>query len=128
MTSHHQQTFGEFLREARMKRGLSERDVATAVGYQRGGTIRRIENGHLPFPMEKSARFADALGIAHEKFWENLGAADNNARNKTPAADSLPRSVSARLARMRRKGEFWKRIQDGNREIGEVGWEVTRSK
>ncbi len=103
---------GEMLRNLRLRRRLSELQVARAVGYRHGGTIRRIEKGILPLPFTRVDLYADALGIERVRFWSMVG----QLRIKTieapgQAPELLPTSINKRLARMQRSCEFWKRVR-----------------
>lgn len=121
------QTAGEYLRELRRKRGLSDEMLARAAGYRHGGTIRRIESGALAFPFNRAGLLADALGLDREEFWEKLGKLRMAAAARPPDSDGkagsggkplpaatapLPRSLVRRLEKMKRNGEIWRRVRD----------------
>lgn len=119
-------TAGEYLRELRRKRGLSDEMLARAAGYRHGGTIGRIERGALAFPFDRADLLADALGMDRGEFWEKLGRLRMAAAARPPDSDGkagtgskplpatttpLPRSLVRRLEKMKRNGEIWRKVR-----------------
>lgn len=115
-------TAGEYLRELRRKRGLSDEMLARAAGYRHGGTIGRIERGALAFPFDRADLLADALGMDRGEFWEKLGKLRMAAIRPPgsngmadPGSKPLPKSLIKRLERMKRNGEIWKKVRSTSR-------------
>jgi transcriptional regulator with XRE-family HTH domain len=62
---------GRYLREARAKRGLTQREIAYALGV--GETaISSFETGRNALPPERYRDAADALGINRKRFMKDL--------------------------------------------------------
>ncbi len=55
---------GDRIKEARLKKGLSQSELAKQIGYQTKGAISRIENNSNAFPIEKLPQFAKALNVS----------------------------------------------------------------
>ncbi len=111
MNPEYNRRLGEFLRKHRVRCGLSEPFVAAAVGYRHGGTVRRIEEGHLPLPFSKVDRFAEVLGIESERVLDVIRKlqADQPPSNNTH--DPLPKSLARKISKLRRSREFWERVK-----------------
>lgn len=59
--------FGKKIKEARLKRRLTQQDVTKALGYESKSYVSDVENGYfLPHP-DKLAKWAKALGMSHEE-------------------------------------------------------------
>jgi transcriptional regulator with XRE-family HTH domain len=63
---------GDYLRELREKRGLSQRDLASAVGTQYYTFISQLETGRGRLPPDRYLVWAKALGIDAKDFVKRL--------------------------------------------------------
>ena len=55
--------FGQKVKELRIKRGMSQDELAKALGYQNRSSINKIELDIRDIPRSKVAALAEALGI-----------------------------------------------------------------
>lgn len=58
---------GKRIRDLRIKRGMTQEELARAVGYTSPtskSTINKIENGHSDIPQRKIPVYANALGVS----------------------------------------------------------------
>lgn len=55
-------TIGDRIREARIKKGMSQEELALACGYKTRSTITKIEKGTRSFKLETAKKIARALG------------------------------------------------------------------
>jgi transcriptional regulator with XRE-family HTH domain len=58
---------GKRIRELRIKRGMTQEELARAVGYNSPtskSTINKIESGHSDIAQSKIRLYADALGVS----------------------------------------------------------------
>lgn len=122
MNAEFNRRIGEFLRKQRLRRGLSEPFVAAAVGYRHGGTVRRIEEGHLPLPFSKVDRFAEVLGIGSERLLDAIRKlqTDLPSSSGVPSSDPLPKSLARKISKLRRSREFWERVRDAEAASGNI--------
>lgn len=58
---------GITIRRRREELGLSQEELALAVGYKNRSTITKIESGERDFPRKKLTAFSKALGIPTSK-------------------------------------------------------------
>ena len=56
-------SIGSRIKEARIQRGLSQRDLAKRMGYSNHSTISKIESGKIDIPQSRIVQFADVLGV-----------------------------------------------------------------
>lgn len=56
-------TFGERVKEARLQRGLSQQDLADAIGMKSRSTINKIELGTRNTKIETAKKIARALNV-----------------------------------------------------------------
>lgn len=54
---------GNRIREARIAKGLSQDDLAQALGYKSRSSINKIEHGIYDFPLQKTMDIANLLGV-----------------------------------------------------------------
>ncbi|MGE5529722.1 MAG: helix-turn-helix domain-containing protein [Patescibacteria group bacterium] len=100
--------FGDYLKELRLRKGLSQRELARASGLDHS-EISRIEGGYRPSPSPESlAKLAPHLGVAHEDLMLRLGylspgslPALGAAIRRTLEENESVRSLVMRLARGR---------------------------
>ena len=78
-------TIGDRIKLKRNEKGLSQRDLATIVGYSHHSTLARIESGSVDVSQKKIVQFAAALGVsvAYLMGWED------EEIKKIPGEDSL---------------------------------------
>lgn len=57
----------ERIKNLRIKKGLSQEELAELVGYTNRSTIARIENGGIDIPQSKIKAFADALNTTPQE-------------------------------------------------------------
>ena len=57
-------TIYDRIRTLRIEKGLTQEDVAKALGYNTRSTISRIENGEVDLPQKKIIAFAELLGVS----------------------------------------------------------------
>lgn len=55
--------FGQRVRAARVAAGLTQLELARAMGYSTRSTISRIESGDNQIPMDRLAALSRALGV-----------------------------------------------------------------
>ena len=55
--------FGEKLRQLRIKKGLTQQQLAEKLGYKTNSYISDVESGHFIPSKEKLKRIAKALGV-----------------------------------------------------------------
>lgn len=65
-------TIGDRIREKRMERKWSQRDLAAKMNYSNHSTIGKIESGKVDIPQSRIVQFADVLGVtpAYLMGWE----------------------------------------------------------
>lgn len=56
-------TIYDRIRTLRIEKGLTQEDVAKALGYNTRSTISRIEKGEVDLPQKKIIAFAELLGV-----------------------------------------------------------------
>ena len=54
---------GEVIRKRRMEKGLTQKELATMMGYTSPSTINKIESGRIDITQKKVKEFAEVLGI-----------------------------------------------------------------
>ena len=65
--------FGRYIRELRLRKALSQRELARLSGLNHS-EISRIEGGSRPTPSPESlAKLAPHLGVTHEELMRRLG-------------------------------------------------------
>ena len=74
-----EETFGQYIRSLRLRKTLSQRELARLSGLNHS-EISRIEGGSRPTPSPDSlSKLAPHLGVAHEDLMRRLGyLADNS--------------------------------------------------
>ena len=55
-------SIGQRIKEKRLERGWSQRDLAARMGYSNHSTLAKIETGKVDLNQSKIAQFADVLG------------------------------------------------------------------
>lgn len=65
-------TIGNRIKDTRIQRGWSQRDLAKRMGYSNHSTIGKIESGKVDIPQSRIVQFADVLGVtvAYLMNWE----------------------------------------------------------
>lgn len=88
-------TIGERIKIIRNNRGLTQRDLASKVGYNHHSTLARIETGEVEITHSKLVQFAKALGVSvscllgeEEEELKNY-TANEGEKNKTIFANNL---------------------------------------
>jgi len=56
--------YGENLKRLRIARGMSQEELAKALGYTNRSSINKIEIGRSNIPTDKIARTAEVLGVS----------------------------------------------------------------
>ena len=56
--------YGENLRKIRISKGMSQEELAKALGYTNRSSINKIEIGRSNIPTDKIARTAEVLGVS----------------------------------------------------------------
>lgn len=56
--------YGQNLRRLRLARGMSQEELAKALGYTNRSSINKIEIGRSSIPSDKIARTAEVLGVS----------------------------------------------------------------
>lgn len=106
---------GAYLRKVREKQGISQDQLARAVGYKGPEGISRIECGQVSFPFEKASLFADALGLDPQQFWlfcmesadiEEPRPLEVQGRGRVPA------DIVGKLATVHRSQRFWEKVRE----------------
>jgi len=69
---------GQRIKQKRIERGWSQREMADRMGYGNNSTIARIEAGKVDIPQSRIIQFADVLGVsvAYLMGWEEQVEAD----------------------------------------------------
>ena len=57
------EAFGRRIREYRIRRGMSQEELAEKAGYTNRSTITKIEKGRADVPRSKIIQLAQALGV-----------------------------------------------------------------
>ena len=98
---------GDRIKEKRMERGWSQRDLAARMGYSHHSTLARIETGKVDVSQTRIAQFAEVLGcsIAYLMEWEQV------QKNNDILSD-----IVVRLRRDEEFCEVVKRIYEFDRE------------
>jgi len=65
-------TAGQWLKELRERRNLSQRQFASLVGAEHYTFISQLETGRGRIPPDRYRRWADALGVNPAEFVRNL--------------------------------------------------------
>ncbi len=63
---------GNRIREKRIERGWSQRELCKRIGYSNHSTIGKIETGKVDLPQSKIVKFAEVLGtsVAYLMGWQ----------------------------------------------------------
>ena len=64
-------TFGENIRKYRLLKGLTQEELALAIGYKTKGAVNKIENNVTKLPQNKIQACADALGVPVAKLFSD---------------------------------------------------------
>lgn len=56
--------YGENLRRIRQSKGMSQEELAKALGYTNRSSINKIEIGRSNIPTDKIAKMAEVLGVS----------------------------------------------------------------
>ena len=90
------------IRELRIKNGMTQEDLAKAVGYKGRSMIARIESGQIDISQRKIVLFASALGVSTDYLMDG---SDEEARNSEEkrllfrlANDARPEAIRAAVA------------------------------
>lgn len=62
--------FGKNLKRLRMAKGMSQEELAKALGYTNRSSINKIEIGRSSIPTDKIKKTADILGVSPLKLFE----------------------------------------------------------
>lgn len=54
---------GNLIKEARLKKGMTQQELADILGYQSRASVQKIENGSRGVPKDQLAKISKALGI-----------------------------------------------------------------
>lgn len=99
------QELGAYIRELRTKRGMTQADLAKAVGMAYYTAISAIEVGRNSLPPERYADFADALGVPPKAFMQRVLALTNPwaaamlwAKDPRAEIERLNSTLAARFA------------------------------
>lgn len=67
-------TIGGRIKDIRIQRGWSQRELAKRMGYSNHSTIGKIESGKVDIPQSRIVQFADVLGVtvAYLMNWEEV--------------------------------------------------------
>ena len=67
-------TIGERIKQKRMEKGWSQRDLAAKMNYSNHSTIGKIESGKVDIPQSRIVQFAEVLGVsvAYLMGWEQV--------------------------------------------------------
>lgn len=57
-------SIGQKIKEKRIERGWSQRELANRMGYGNNSTIARIEAGKVDIPQSRIVQFAEVLGVS----------------------------------------------------------------
>lgn len=57
-------SIGERIKQRRVEKDWSLRDLAEKMGYANHSTIARIESGKIDIPQSRVVQFADVLGVS----------------------------------------------------------------
>lgn len=90
---------GDRIKEKRMERGWSQRDLAARMGYSNHSTLARIETGDVDVSQTRIVQFAEVLGcsIAYLMEWEEV------QKNNDILSDIV--------VRLRTDGEFYEVVK-----------------
>ncbi len=107
---------GGYIRRAREARGLSQAQLAKALGYAGGSNIAAVETGRTGIPLERFDAFADALGVAREDFWKAAREAAGSAPSSTNPTVLLrqgyiPPDVAEELSSRKYSEKFWDAVR-----------------
>ena len=64
-------TFGDNIRKYREMKGMTQLELANALGYKTKGSVNKIENNVTKLPQPKIKLCADVLGIPVTKLFED---------------------------------------------------------
>lgn len=59
---------GQAIRAIRVSKGMTQKELANAIGLAQTGTITQVENGNCPLPVYLWAPMAKALGLDRAKW------------------------------------------------------------
>lgn len=62
--------FGENIKKLRLARGMSQEELAKALGYENRSSINKIELGKNDMPRNKIVKAAQVLGVSPLQFFE----------------------------------------------------------
>ena len=65
-------TIGERIKQGRLAKGWTQRQLAEKMGYSNHSTVARVEAGRIDLPQSRVAQFADVLGVSVSRLmgWE----------------------------------------------------------
>lgn len=67
---------GDNIRKVRRYRGLSQRELAEAVGYATKSSVNKIEAGKVAIPIPRLTKIAEVLRVPMQTFLSNDSAID----------------------------------------------------
>lgn len=76
-------TFGERINKIRTERGMTQDELARAVGYKSRSTIAKIESGERDVPQSMVVKLSKVLNVSTSVLMENDK--DNNKAEQSPA-------------------------------------------
>lgn len=64
--------FGQYMKDLRKKRGLTQADVALALNLEKSQSTANWESGRVKFPEKHVQKFCELMGIDSPKFIERM--------------------------------------------------------
>lgn len=105
--------YGENLKRLRIARGMSQEELAKALGYTNRSSINKIEIGRSNIPTDKIARTAEVLGVSPlELFDTDETEVDLEIRPDNWLASIQTELTTENLAKLKSYAEYLKSLQD----------------
>ena len=106
--------FGENLKKLRIAKGMSQEELAKALGYTNRSSINKIELGKNDMPRNKVLRAAQVLGVSPLKLFDG---AEEAAPDLTVRVDHWIANVENELTpesleKLKSYAEYLKEMQD----------------
>lgn len=105
--------YGENLKRLRIAKGMSQEELAKALGYTNRSSINKIEIGRSNIPTDKIARTAEVLGVSPLDLFNTVETAvDLEIRPDNWLSTVESELTSENLAKLKSYAEYLKSMQD----------------
>lgn len=105
--------YGENLKRLRIARGMSQEELAKALGYTNRSSINKIEIGRSNIPTDKIARTAEVLGVSPLELFDTTETeVDLEIRPDNWLTSIQTELTTENLAKLKSYAEYLKSLQN----------------